>query len=138
MSSNPCKSQNAATEIILRPIGYVENSIDTPRAPAEIRAVDSRIVLDMALVNGLIGLHVGDQLIVIFHFHRSTDYDLCQHPQGDVNRPKRGVFALRSPRRPNPIGVTVVTIVAIEQNVLHVRGLDAINATPVLDLKPVS
>ncbi|MBN2390399.1 MAG: SAM-dependent methyltransferase, partial [Anaerolineae bacterium] len=56
--------------------------------------------------------------------------------QGDRNRPRRGVFALRSPRRPNPIGVTVVDLVAIQGNVLRVLGLDAINGTPLLDLKP--
>ena len=50
---------------------------------------------------------------------------------------RRGVFALRSPNRPNPIGVTVVDLIGIEDNVLRVRGLDAINGTPVLDLKPV-
>ena len=137
MSSKPFKWQIAATEIVLRPIGYVENSVDEPRAPAEIRKVDSRIVLNPTLVDGLEGIQAGDQLIVVFHLHRSTKYNLCQHPHGDANCPKRGVFGLRSPRRPNPIGLTVVTVVALEQNVLHVRGLDAINDTPVLDLKPV-
>jgi tRNA-Thr(GGU) m(6)t(6)A37 methyltransferase TsaA len=74
--------------------------------------------------------------MVVFYFHRSQGYDLTQHPRGDPRRPKRGVFTLRSPRRPNPIGVTVVDLVAIEGNVLRVRGLDAINGTPVLDIKP--
>lgn len=73
--------------------------------------------------------------MVVFYFHRSQGYDLCQHPRGDQSRPQRGVFALRSPRRPNPIGVTEVELMAVERNVLRVRGLDAINGTPVLDLK---
>jgi len=117
-------------------IGHVESDFDEPAAPAEMRATESRIVLDPALVEGLTGLEPGRQVMVVFHFHRSQGYDLYQHPRGDESRPRRGVFALRSPRRPNPIGVTVVDLVAIQGNVLRVRGLDALNGTPVLDLKP--
>jgi tRNA-Thr(GGU) m(6)t(6)A37 methyltransferase TsaA len=102
-----------------------------------MRSAESRIVLDPALTGGLAGLEAGQQVMVVFYFHRSQGYDLAQHPRGDTSRPKRGVFALRSPRRPNPIGVTIVDLLAIEENVLRVRGLDAINGTPVLDLKPV-
>ena len=117
-------------------IGHVENEFDEPAAPDLIRAAESQIILDPALVEGLSGLEAGQQVIVVFYFHCSQGYDLRQHPRGDVNRPLRGVFALRSPRRPNPIGVTVVDLVAIEGNVLRVRGLDALNETPVLELKP--
>jgi tRNA-Thr(GGU) m(6)t(6)A37 methyltransferase TsaA len=122
--------------IVYRAIGHVENDFDEPAAPYEIRAVESRIVLDPSLMEGLRGLEPGRRIMVIFYFHRSQGFDLLQHPQGDRSRPRRGVFALRSPRRPNPIGVTVAELVAVEGNVLQVRGLDAINGTPVLDLKP--
>jgi tRNA-Thr(GGU) m(6)t(6)A37 methyltransferase TsaA len=123
-------------DIVYRAIGHVENEFDDPAAPYEIRAVESRIVLDPSLTEGLRGLEPGRQIMVVFCFHRSQGFDLLQHPQGDRSRPRRGVFALRSPRRPNPIGVTVVDLVDLEGNVLRVRGLDAINGTPVLDLKP--
>ena len=123
--------------VVYRAIGHVENAFDEPAAPHAIRAVESRIVLDPSLVEGLNGLDPGRRIMVIFYFHRSQGFDLLQHPQGDKSRPRRGVFALRSPRRPNSIGVTVVDLVAVEGNVLQVRGLDAINGTPVLDLKPV-
>jgi tRNA-Thr(GGU) m(6)t(6)A37 methyltransferase TsaA len=73
--------------------------------------------------------------MVIFHFHLSRGYELRQHPRGDHTREPRGVFALHSPRRPNPIGVTTIELVEVTGNVLTVRGLDAINGTPVLDLK---
>jgi tRNA-Thr(GGU) m(6)t(6)A37 methyltransferase TsaA len=73
--------------------------------------------------------------MVVFYFHRSQGFDLLQHPRGDRSCPKRGVFALRSPRRPNTIGVTVVDLVDVEKNILRVRGLDALDGTPVLDLK---
>ena len=122
--------------VVYRAIGHVESAFDEPAAPHAIRAVESRIVLDPSLVEGLNGLDPGRRIMVIFYFHRSQGFDLLQHPQGDKSRPRRGVFALRSPRRPNSIGVTVVDLVAIEGNVLQVRGLDAINGTPVLDLKP--
>jgi len=122
--------------ISYRAIGHIENEFDEPLASDKIRAVESRIILDPALTEGLQGLEPGQRVMVIFYFHRSQGYDLRQHPRGDQSRLQRGVFALRSPRRPNPIGVTVVELMAVEENVLRVRGLDAINGTPVLDLKP--
>jgi tRNA-Thr(GGU) m(6)t(6)A37 methyltransferase TsaA len=122
--------------ITYRPIGYIENSYTQPASAELIRGAESRIVLDASFVEGLQGLAIGQQVMVVFHFHRSDGYELTQHPQGDRGRPRRGVFALRSPRRPNPIGITVVELIEIQGNVLRVRGLDAINGTPVLDLKP--
>jgi tRNA-Thr(GGU) m(6)t(6)A37 methyltransferase TsaA len=122
--------------MIYRAIGRVENEFDEPAPSSEIQAVESRIVIDPSLIEGLKGLGPGQKIMVIFCFHRSQGFDLLQHPRGDRTRARRGVFALRSPRRPNPIGVTVVDLMAIDGNVLRVRGLDAINGTPVLDLKP--
>jgi L-fuculose-phosphate aldolase len=87
------------------------------------------------LLQGLTGLEAGQEIMVVFYFHRSQGYELLQHPRGDRSRPRRGVFALHSPSRPNPIGVTVAELIAVEKNVLRVRGLDALNGTPVLDLK---
>lgn len=129
-------AESAEDRIVYRAIGRVANSFDAPAPVEDLQASESRIVLDPALTAGLQGLEPGQGVMVLFHFHRSGDYDLCQHPRGDRSRPRRGVFALRSPRRPNPVGATVVELVAIEGNVLRVRGLDAINGTPVLDLKP--
>jgi len=135
--SNACPSPDKVEESVShKAIGHVENEFDEPAAPDLIRATESRIILDPALVEGLFGLEPGQQVMVVFCLHRSQGYDLLQHPRGDASRPPRGVFALRSPRRPNPIGVTVVDLVAVEGNVLRVRELDAINGTPVLDLKP--
>ncbi|MCL6429868.1 MAG: tRNA (N6-threonylcarbamoyladenosine(37)-N6)-methyltransferase TrmO [Anaerolineae bacterium] len=122
--------------ILYSAIGHVENPFRDIAAPEEIRAEESRVVLDPALTDGLEGLEPGQRIMVIFHFDRSHGYELRQHPRGDRTQPRRGVFALRSPRRPNPIGVTVVDLVAIEGNVLRVRGLDALDGTPVLDIKP--
>mgnify|MGYP001123034865 CR=1 FL=1 len=123
------------SEIHFRAIGYVKNDFLAPGERDEFTALESRLVIDPSLTEGLQGLEAGQQLMVIFYFHRSAGYELLQHPRGDRTRPKRGVFSIRSPRRPNPIGVTVVDLLGIEGNVLRVRGLDACNGTPLLDLK---
>ncbi len=122
--------------LTLTPIGHVENGFP-PGTPGEVlKASEARIVIDPELLPGLDQLERENRILVIFHFHLSRGYELRQHPRGDTTRPLRGVFALRSPRRPNPIGVTEVELVEIRGNVLRVRGLDAVDQTPVLDLKP--
>lgn len=127
---------NAGKDIIFRAIGHVENEFNEPESPDTLRAAVSRIVLDPALVEGLQGLAPGSKVLVIFNFHLAEGYELLQHPRGDKSRPRRGVFALRSPYRPNRIGITEVELLTIENNILGVRGLDALNGTPVLDIKP--
>jgi tRNA-Thr(GGU) m(6)t(6)A37 methyltransferase TsaA len=137
--SNACPVPVEAKEyetVTYRAIGHVENDFDGPTAPGALKSFESRIVLEPTLMEGLKGMQPGQKIMVVFHLHRSQDFDLLQHPRGDRSRPRRGVFALRSPRRPNPIGITVVDLVAIEGSVLCVQGLDALNGTPVLDLKP--
>jgi tRNA-Thr(GGU) m(6)t(6)A37 methyltransferase TsaA len=135
-SACPVPSKTEKMSVSYTPIGHVENDFREGAPADEMRSAESRIVLDPALTDGLKGLEPGQQVIVVFDFHRSQGFDLLQHPRGDTARLRRGVFALRSPRRPNPIGVTVADLVLVEGNVLRVRGLDAINGTPVLDLKP--
>jgi tRNA-Thr(GGU) m(6)t(6)A37 methyltransferase TsaA len=135
--SNACPVPGRSGErVSYRAIGRVENEFDEPTNPDTLGAAVSRIVIDPAFTVGLTGLEPGGTVLVVFAFHRAEGYDLLQHPRGDEARPRRGVFALRSPRRPNPIGVTVADLLAVEGNVLEVRGLDAINGTPVLDIKP--
>jgi tRNA-Thr(GGU) m(6)t(6)A37 methyltransferase TsaA len=85
---------------------------------------------------GLYRLEKYRRLFVIFVFDRSSGYELVVHPRGDVTRPRRGVFATRSPRRPNPIGLSVVELIEVEGSTVKVRNLDALDGTPVLDIKP--
>ena len=125
----------AAKTLSLRAIGYVENEFDEPDTPMN-DLDESRLILDPSLTEGLQGLEAGQKIMVVYNFHHATGFALLQHPQGNQSRVKRGVFALCSPKRPNPIGVTVVTLVGIEDNVLRVRGLDACNGSPILDIKP--
>jgi tRNA-Thr(GGU) m(6)t(6)A37 methyltransferase TsaA len=118
-------------------IGYVECKYKESVNLDILRSVTSRIVINPYLTEGLRGLKTGMNVMVIYNFHRSEDYELLQHPRGDQTCPKRGVFALRSLNRPNPIGVTEVELLSIEGNILTVRGLDALNGTPIFDLKSV-
>jgi tRNA-Thr(GGU) m(6)t(6)A37 methyltransferase TsaA len=118
------------------PIGHVENDLDPAATGESLRSAVSRIVVDPELTDGLSGLEAGGRLLVLYWLHRAEPGALLQHPRGDTERPVRGVFALRSPNRPNPIGATEVELIARKGNVLEVRGLDAIDGTPVLDLKP--
>jgi L-fuculose-phosphate aldolase len=121
--------------VTYRAIGRVESIIDEPAAPEVVRSVESRIVVDPAVSEGLEGITPGGRILVVFWFDRSEGYELRIHPRGDASRGERGVFATHSPFRPNPIGVTEVRVLAVEGNMLFVRGLDALNGTPVLDIK---
>ncbi len=88
---------------------------------------------------GLDGLGVNSHIWVLFWMHKLSEADretLEAYPKGDQTRSKRGVFALRSPMRPNPIGMTKVRIVERRDNVLVVSGLDAFEGSPILDIKP--
>ena len=130
-------SGRAEGPITFNPIGYVESDFNAPARPEIMAAAESRVVLGPEFVEGLTGLKAGQRVMVVFHFHLVQSYALLQHPRGDRSRPRRGVFALHTPYRPNPIGVTVVDLLWVEGNVLRVRGLDALNGTPILDIKLV-
>ena len=122
--------------VIFHPIGIVENGLPHGTPGDTLRATESRVVLKEELTPGLKGLEEKARILVVFFFHQSRGWDFLQYPMGDRSREKRGVFSLRSPRRPNGIGITEVELLDIQGNVLTVRGLDAIDGTPVLDLKP--
>jgi tRNA-Thr(GGU) m(6)t(6)A37 methyltransferase TsaA len=115
-------------------IGHVGSANDDD-VPPHTNQDESLIVLRPELAGGLDGIAPGRRLMVIFVFDRAAEYELRQHPRGDRRRSLRGVFALHSPRRPNPIGVTVVEVLEIAKDVVRVRGLDAWPGTPILDLK---
>jgi tRNA-Thr(GGU) m(6)t(6)A37 methyltransferase TsaA len=110
-----------------------EREIGPP--PEELRARPARIVLDPALVEGLLGLEPGSDVLVLYWLHRASGYKLQLHPRDDLSQPLRGVFATRTQYRPNPIAVTTARIQRVEGNVLEVIGLDALDGSPVLDIK---
>jgi len=102
-------------------------------------AVESAIVMEPGLEKALTGLDDFTHAIVVFHMHLDPDGEtptLVRRPRGRDDMPLRGVFAQRGRMRPNPIGVTTVAILRVESDRVVVRGLDAVDGTPVLDLKP--
>ncbi len=121
------------------PIGVVRSSLtslrDAPKQGAE-GAPDAWIALEPALVSGLDGLHAGQEIFVLTWLHRADREVLRVHPRGNPATPLAGVFSTRSPSRPNPIGLHPVTIRRIEGSHLEVGPLEALDGTPVLDLKP--
>lgn len=100
-------------------------------------APDVWLVLDPAVSEGLRGLQAGTDVLVLTWFHLARRDVLMVHPRGDTRRPTTGVFNTRSPDRPNPIGLHRVTILAIDGNRIQVRNLEAVDQTPILDVKPV-
>jgi tRNA-Thr(GGU) m(6)t(6)A37 methyltransferase TsaA len=82
-------------------------------------------------------MQVGDEIIVISWLHRAERNVLEVHPRGDASRPLTGVFSTRSPDRPNPLGLHCVKVLKMEQGKLHVGPIEAIDGTPVIDIKPV-
>ncbi len=118
------------------PIGYVHNTSGLETHTEVLQAQTSEIVLDPKYADGLMDLDQNDLITIIFYFHEVGGYKLRLHPRGDPSRPITGVFNTRSQFRPNPIGVTVARLKSVEGNRLVVEGLDAIDGTPVLDIKP--
>jgi tRNA (adenine37-N6)-methyltransferase len=122
--------------ITFTPIGYVHNSSDLETHMETLQTQTSEIVLDPKYAEGLMDLDKNDLITVVFYFHEVDGYKLQLHPRGDEARPITGVFNTRSQFRPNPIGVTVARLKSVDGNRLVVEGLDAIDGTPVLDIKP--
>jgi tRNA-Thr(GGU) m(6)t(6)A37 methyltransferase TsaA len=124
----------------LSPIGVVESPLTDPAtAPKQGRegAVEAVLVLHAEVADGLDGIAPGDEVIVLTWLDRADRAVLRVHPRDDPANPERGVFSTRSADRPNPIGLHVVEVVDIDGTRLRVRNLEAVDGTPVLDLKPV-
>lgn len=124
----------------LRPIGWVESSLTDPAtAPkqGEEGSPEAWLVFDRSVSVGLANLRAGTEVIVLTWLHRANRDVLRVHPRDDPANPEQGVFSTRSPHRPNPIGLHRVTIVSIEGSRMLVRNLEALNATPIVDVKPV-
>jgi tRNA-Thr(GGU) m(6)t(6)A37 methyltransferase TsaA len=122
------------------PIGAVRSSLTDPAsAPkqGDEGAPDAWIVLAREVVEGLDGIEAGDEVIVLTWLDRACREVLRVHPRGDPSRPQLGVFATRSPGRPNPVGIHRVKVLSIEGAALSVRNLEAVDGTPVIDIKPV-
>ena len=122
-------------------IGRVSSSLknrkNAPRQPDEDGAPTATLVFEKKYLGALEGLKRGDEIIVVTFLHRGAREVMRVRPRGDANRPEVGVFATRSPDRPNPIGLHQVVIESIDGLYVRVRAMEAIDGTPILDVKPV-
>ncbi len=145
-------------EFVVRPIGVIRSDLKDPAdAPKQgaLTGQEAEIVVDPAFLAAMDGLerraapageavsgdapHRGNgKIIVLCWMHGADRNRLKVHPRDQEDRPERGVFSTRSPHRPNPLSLHTVTLLSVAGNVLRVRGMDAIDGTPVVDIKPHS
>ena len=124
----------------LHAIGVIRSSIKTRRqAPKQGSegAPDAWLEVNASVAEALHGITVGDELIVLTWLHQANRKTLKVHPRSEPNRPLTGVFATRSPDRPNPIGLHQVTVREVARTRLRIGPIEVIDATPVLDIKPI-
>jgi tRNA-Thr(GGU) m(6)t(6)A37 methyltransferase TsaA len=124
----------------LRPIGVIRSVLKTRReAPMQGSegAPDAWLEVESFATRGLDGVAVGSEIIVLTWLHRARRDVLKVHPRSDPHRPLTGVFATRSPDRPNPLGLHRVTVREVANNRLRIGPIEAIDGTPVVDIKPV-
>ena len=126
--------------MILKAIGTVSNDVtQAPGADYNWQEVVSRIAVDSSLTEALDGLEEFSHITILYWMHQvkaTAELPTRIHPMGKPELPLTGLFATRSPYRPNPIGQTTVRLLKRQGNILTVAGLDAINGTPVIDIKP--
>jgi tRNA-Thr(GGU) m(6)t(6)A37 methyltransferase TsaA len=122
------------------PVGWVDSPLtdraDAPRQ-ADEGAPSARIVFRPGFSEATADLRVGDRVVVLTWLHAGSRDVLSVHPRSDPTRPRQGVFSTRSPNRPNPVGLHSVTITAADDGGITVDRLEAIDGTPVIDIKPV-
>jgi len=124
----------------IRAIGWIESPLrhrrDAPRQGSE-GAPDAWVVVTQAARDCIDGLAVGQEIVLVTWLHEANRDVHIVRPRGNPDAPLTGVFATRSPDRPNPIGLHRVTILALDDDRLHVAPLEAIDGTPVIDIKPI-
>ena len=131
--------QNKEKEIVFKPIGiihtpFADNKIKIPRQGRFGENNDGYAEIFPEFLQGLKDVESFSHLYFLFHFHKSQGWDLLQYTPRHHNL--RGVFAIRSPHRPNPIGQTIVKLIKIENNKIFFSGADMLDGTPLLDIKP--
>jgi tRNA-Thr(GGU) m(6)t(6)A37 methyltransferase TsaA len=130
----------APEEYSLQPIGWIRSALlalpEAPRQGSE-GAPDAWLEVNPSFARGLSGIAAGEEVIVVTWLHRAERDVLEVHPRGDPAIPLAGVFATRSPHRPNPLGLHRVTVREISGTRLRIGPIEAIDGTPVVDLKPV-
>jgi tRNA-Thr(GGU) m(6)t(6)A37 methyltransferase TsaA len=124
----------------IEPIGFVRSELSRLEAApkqGDEGAPEAWLELLPQTAPGLMGIQTGDELVVLTWLHLAERDVLQVHPRGDLNRPPTGVFATRSPDRPNPVGLHRVTVLDVSEQRLRVGPLEAVDGTPIVDIKPV-
>jgi tRNA-Thr(GGU) m(6)t(6)A37 methyltransferase TsaA len=130
---------NRSSPITLQPIGVVHSDFKEPTsARLDLKKIRASIEINPDLTKALEGLEGFSHIIVLYWLHRAVfdKNNLKTYPMGNQNVPLQGLFAVRTPKRPNPIGISTVRLLSRRGNILDVQGLDAINGSIVLDIKP--
>jgi tRNA-Thr(GGU) m(6)t(6)A37 methyltransferase TsaA len=134
------KTRVSEGHIELEAVGWVRSTLtergDAPRQ-ADEGAPSAALVFRAEMRSALDGLQPGDEIVVVTWLDRADRQTLSVHPRGDPNRPATGVFATRSADRPNPIGLHAVRIAEVSDTTIVVTHLEALDGTPILDVKPV-
>ncbi len=126
---------NKDGSITIKPLGIARNAVDRPMSSGWGDIV-TEIVIDKGYAKGLDGIEDYSHVIVIYWFSKEMECHVKHHPQGNMDVPFVGIFACRCPQRPNPIAVSTVELLERKDNVIKVKGLDILNGTPILDIKP--
>lgn len=127
-------------EIIYNPIGYIESPFkdlrDIPRQSIYSKDKKAKIKILDEYVKELEGISVDSYIVVLFHFHKSKEKKHNRY--SEYFDGPRGIFATRSPHRPNGIGISIVKVLDINENIIEILGVDMLDGTPVIDIKPYS
>ncbi len=125
-------------DIVFKPIGFIRSPHATlegmPIQPAGAKDIEGSVVVNPMYEEGLEDLDGFSRIFLFYFFHKSKGFDLKVKPFMDTS--ERGLFSTRAPRRPNPLGISVVELLGREGNILHVRGVDILDQTPIIDIKP--
>jgi len=125
--------------IEMKPIGFVSTDVKEIPRSWKVSDVEGTLVMDETYLEGLRDIKSGQRIFVIFHFHKSPEFTAeLMRIKPPIYDKKVGVFSTHSPFRPNPIGMSVLDVLEIDDNVIRVKGLDMLDKTPILDIKPES
>jgi tRNA-Thr(GGU) m(6)t(6)A37 methyltransferase TsaA len=124
-------------QLSLTSIGTAHTDADSIPRHWTVSDVEGTLVIDPEYAEGLADISVGQQIVVLFFFHKSDPFSAGLLKQTPPHRKRpRGVFSICSPRRPNPIGLSVLKVLKCQGNILCVRGMDMLDGTPIIDIKP--
>lgn len=125
------------TTVTMRPIGFLHTRAREIPRHWSLSEIEGKIIVDDQYIGGLTDIRSGQKIVVLFWFHKSPDFSDTFLLQTPPHRDRAlGVFSICSPRRPNPIGLSVLSVLDIHGGEIHVKGVDMLDGTPILDIKP--